>query len=74
MSNPDWQNFLDQHDVGDVLRGRVTRVVPFGAFVEVAPGIGGLVVGKGRVEVGAEIAVRIAQFDPVEQWTHFTFA
>ncbi len=72
MSNQDWQDFLDQHDVGDIVRGRVTRVVPFGAFIEVAPGVGGLLVGKQRVETGAEIAVRIAGIDTDKRRTHFT--
>ncbi|MFS8197135.1 S1 RNA-binding domain-containing protein [Streptomyces sp. CWNU-52B] len=35
--------FADSTEVGAVLRGRVTRLVPFGAFVQVADGIEGLV-------------------------------
>lgn len=35
--------FLDTTKVGDVLQGTVTRLAPFGAFVELAPGLEGLV-------------------------------
>ena len=35
--------FLDEVAVGHALRGRVTRLVPFGAFVRVADGVEGLV-------------------------------
>lgn len=34
---------ISQTKPGDILEGTVTRVVPFGAFVEVAPGLEGLV-------------------------------
>ncbi len=35
--------FVRERKVGDLLEGTVTRIEPFGAFVEVAPGIEGLV-------------------------------
>jgi small subunit ribosomal protein S1 len=38
-----WQRILDTHGAGDVLEGKVTKVVAFGAFVEVLPGVEGLV-------------------------------
>ncbi|MDG5807201.1 S1 RNA-binding domain-containing protein [Streptomyces ossamyceticus] len=38
-----FQEFADAVAVGQVLRGRVTKAVPFGVFVEVADGIQGLV-------------------------------
>ncbi len=37
------ETFTSETKPGDVLQGTVTRVVPFGAFVEVAPGLEGLV-------------------------------
>lgn len=37
------QNFLDNTKEGDVIEGRVVRLTPFGAFVELAPGVDGLV-------------------------------
>lgn len=38
-----WQQFARQHYVGEFVEGRVTKLVPFGAFVKVADGIEGLV-------------------------------
>jgi small subunit ribosomal protein S1 len=38
-----WQQVVDQYSVGDVVEGRVTKVVTFGAFVEIMPGVEGLV-------------------------------
>lgn len=40
--NP-WNNVLVNYKVGDVVEGTVVRVVDFGAFVEIEPGIDGLV-------------------------------
>jgi small subunit ribosomal protein S1 len=34
--------FQEQRQVGDVVMGTVTRIEPFGAFVEIAPGVEGL--------------------------------
>ncbi|MDQ3889356.1 MAG: 30S ribosomal protein S1 [Actinomycetota bacterium] len=38
-----WQQVIDTYDEGDVVEGRVTKVVTFGAFVEILPGVEGLV-------------------------------
>jgi len=38
-----WQEFADGHQVGELVYGRVTKLVPFGAFVQVGDGIEGLV-------------------------------
>src|SRR5881275_2383896 len=38
-----WQEFAGGHDVGELVYGRVTKLVPFGAFVQVGEGIEGLV-------------------------------
>src|ERR671924_592015 len=38
-----WQQVLDQYSEGDVVEGKVTKVVTFGAFVEIMPGVEGLV-------------------------------
>jgi len=37
-----WETFFRSHQVGDIVRGRVTRAASFGVFVEVAPGVEGL--------------------------------
>lgn len=38
-----WANIADKVKVGDVLEGEVRRLVSFGAFVEILPGVEGLV-------------------------------
>jgi small subunit ribosomal protein S1 len=38
-----WQEFAGGHEVGELVYGRVTKLVPFGAFVQVGEGIEGLV-------------------------------
>ena len=38
-----WQHFARTHQMGQVVPGEVTKLVPFGAFVRVAEGIEGLV-------------------------------
>jgi len=42
QSDP-WQVFADSHSVDQLVYGRVTKLVPFGAFVQVGEGIEGLV-------------------------------
>ena len=42
LDNP-WGHISDQFHAGDRVKGRITRLAPFGAFVELAPGIDGLV-------------------------------
>ncbi|OEV37774.1 hypothetical protein HS99_0024585 [Kitasatospora aureofaciens] len=38
-----WRRYFDTHRVGDTVPGTVTKLVPFGAFVRIEPGIEGLV-------------------------------
>jgi len=38
-----WQEFASGHRVGELVYGRVTKLVPFGSFVQVGDGIEGLV-------------------------------
>jgi small subunit ribosomal protein S1 len=42
QSDP-WQQVVDTYGEGDVVEGKVTKVVTFGAFVEIMPGVEGLV-------------------------------
>jgi small subunit ribosomal protein S1 len=69
-----WQSVIDAYEVGDVVEGRVTKVVTFGAFVEIHPGVEGLVhiselaahhVENPRevVNQGDVLAVRIIEID-----------
>jgi small subunit ribosomal protein S1 len=44
QANPDpWTTLAERHPVGSRLKGKVTKVTDFGAFVELEPGIEGLV-------------------------------
>ena len=65
QSDP-WQQVLDSYAEGDVVEGRVTKVVTFGAFVEILPGVEGLVhiseLAAHHVENPREI---VSQGDPV---------
>jgi small subunit ribosomal protein S1 len=38
-----WQQVVDSYSEGDVVEGRIAKVVTFGAFVEILPGVEGLV-------------------------------
>jgi small subunit ribosomal protein S1 len=69
-----WQRVLDSYGPGDVLEGKVTKVVAFGAFVEIVPGVEGLVhiselaehhveSPSEVVESGAQVRVRILEID-----------
>jgi small subunit ribosomal protein S1 len=66
QSDP-WQQVLDQYSEGDVVEGKVTKVVTFGAFVEIMPGVEGLVhiseLAQHHVENPREV---VAQGDSVQ--------
>lgn len=38
-----WQIVLEKYNEGDIIEGKVVRLAPFGAFVEIEPGVDGLV-------------------------------
>ncbi|QOS57841.1 30S ribosomal protein S1 [Thermobifida fusca] len=69
-----WQQFARTHQIGQIVPGKVTKLVPFGAFVRVEEGIEGLVhiselaerhveVPEQVVQVGTEIFVKIIDID-----------
>ncbi len=37
-----WETFFRGHQMGDMVRGRISRAAPFGVFVELLPGVEGL--------------------------------
>src|SRR6187455_3006906 len=65
QSDP-WQQVLEHYSESDVVEGRVTKVVTFGAFVEIMPGVEGLVhiseLAQHHVENPREV---VSQGDPV---------
>ncbi|HEV2428029.1 MAG TPA: 30S ribosomal protein S1, partial [Acidimicrobiales bacterium] len=73
QSDP-WQVFADTHSVDQLVYGRVTKLVPFGAFIQVGDGIEGLVhisemaahhveAPEQVVSVGEELWVKIIELD-----------
>lgn len=38
-----WEDFFDRHKIGDLVKVKVVRIVDFGVFVEIMPGIEGVV-------------------------------
>lgn len=67
-------SFIDQHKPGEIMNGRVTRLEAYGAFVEVAPGVEGLVhiseISWSRLkhaseglEMGQQITVKILKVE-----------
>jgi small subunit ribosomal protein S1 len=38
-----WEDYLANHNIGDVVEGKIVRLTTFGAFVELAEGVEGLV-------------------------------
>jgi len=74
MPDP-WQTVQERYPVGSVVTGRVTRLAPFGAFVELEAGVEGLVhlseLSSDRVSradevlnVGEEVKVKVLRVRP----------
>lgn len=73
IPNP-WANAAEIYAVGNVVSGKVVRIVPFGAFVQLADGVDGLVhisqISWERVEkvedalqIGQEITAKVLELD-----------
>jgi small subunit ribosomal protein S1 len=69
-----WRQFARTHQIGQVVPGKVTKLVPFGAFVRVQDGIEGLVhiselaerhveIPEQVVNVGDELMVKVIDID-----------
>ncbi len=56
-----WQLFARTHQIGQIVPGKVTKLVPFGAFVRVADGIEGLVHISELAERHVEIPEQVVQ-------------
>lgn len=74
-ANP-WDGVSSRHAEDSLVTGKVTRLMDFGAFVEVEPGVEGLVhvskLAAGRttnvsavVSVGEELTVRVTEIDEI---------
>jgi 4-hydroxy-3-methylbut-2-enyl diphosphate reductase len=73
-----WENAAEKYQIDQIVTGKVVRTVPFGAFVQIEPGVEGLIhisqlasyrVGRAEdvVNAGDEIPVKILDFKPQEQ-------
>jgi len=73
-----WELALEKYHQGDIVEGTVVRIAPFGAFVELDPGVDGLVhisqLADYRVEkpedvvkAGDKVMVKIISIDPNEK-------
>jgi small subunit ribosomal protein S1 len=56
-----WQQFARTHQIGQIVPGKVTKLVPFGSFVRVEEGIEGLVHISELAERHVEIPEQIVQ-------------
>lgn len=75
QTQPDpWQEMVKKYPVGSIIEGRVTKMVPFGVFVEIGDNIEGLVhiseMARGHVDtpeqvtsVGESIHVKVQEVD-----------
>jgi len=73
-----WAVLTSKYTIGQIVTGKITKMAPFGAFVELAEGIDGLVhisqISEDRVvnirdvlKVGDEVSARIVKIDPAER-------
>ena len=69
-----WRQFARTHAIGQIVPGKVTKLVPFGAFVRVEEGIEGLVhiselaerhveIPEQVVQVGGDVMVKVIDID-----------
>jgi small subunit ribosomal protein S1 len=76
LSGDPWEQVAQRFQIGDTVRGTVTRCAPFGAFVEISSGIEGLVhisemsyreriiKPEDRVSPGDDVEVTVKDIDP----------
>ena len=73
-----WETTGDKFNVGDIVTGTVRRIVSFGVFVEIAPGVEGLVhisqlahrhvtTPHEVVKEGQEVKAKVLDFNPAEK-------
>jgi small subunit ribosomal protein S1 len=73
-----WDDFFAHHKVGDSIIGRIVRLTDFGAFVEIAEGVEGLVHvseladervehPKDRFSVDQMVRAKVIKMDPAER-------
>lgn len=69
LPNP-WEKIVEKFPVGSKVKGKVTKIADFGAFVELEPGIEGLIhvtETTGPLAEGDEVEARVLEIDPKKQ-------
>ncbi len=67
--NP-WEGLEDRFKVGDKVRGTVSKIVPFGAFINIGRGLDGLLhisQANGPLQVGEEVEATVIAVDSTNQ-------
>jgi small subunit ribosomal protein S1 len=78
MESDPWQDIENSYKIGDIVKGKVSKITAFGAFVELGNKIDGLVhvsqISDEHVEkvkdvlkVGDEISARVIKIDKAER-------
>jgi small subunit ribosomal protein S1 len=70
LSDNPWDNVEDRYPVGSKITGKVSKVVPFGAFINLEKGLDGLVhvsETSGPLEEGQEVTAVVTQVDGANQ-------
>jgi small subunit ribosomal protein S1 len=78
LSDDPWKSIEDRYKIGDLVTGKVSKVASFGAFVQLADEIDGLVhisqISNDRVEkvkevlkIGQEVSARVIKVDKAER-------
>ncbi|MFH1827547.1 MAG: S1 RNA-binding domain-containing protein, partial [bacterium] len=66
LKNP-WEGIAKKYPVGAKVKGTISKVMPFGAFLEVEPGIEGLIhisETAGPLNVGDKVSALIISMEP----------
>ncbi|MEA2020321.1 MAG: S1 RNA-binding domain-containing protein [Patescibacteria group bacterium] len=67
--NP-WEKVRDNYQAGDLVTGKISKVTPYGAFLELEEGVEGLIhVSEtlGPLSTGEKVTAKIIEFKPEEQ-------
>jgi small subunit ribosomal protein S1 len=78
MEPDPWTQVANEHPAGSIIRGRITSVTDFGAFVEIAHGVEGMIhiseVSKDKIEsladvlkVGQEVETVVLRVSPANK-------
>lgn len=70
LSNNPWEGVEDRYKTGQVVKGKVSKVVPFGVFVTLEQGLEGLIhisELKDKLNIGDEVEAMVTNVEGVNQ-------